>query len=151
MWKCKHTRSVCEVSPLPPFSLIFSDYYSPLEAFHTAPGCITFVFFFLAMRALTRRVLLSVVLFPRVWLSGKWASFVSLSAGRGDVKLMLCAAVKDKRTHLCLLTWWFRENLQNSLHIIHFYWIFFFFWLKAWTMQYCWQLLHTEDKMRCKL
>lgn len=84
-------------------------------------------FFFPAMRALTRRVFLSVVLVPRVWLSGKWASFVSLSAGRENVKLMFCVAVKDKRTHLCLPTLWFRQNLQNYLNIIHFYWIFLLF------------------------
>lgn len=36
-------------------------------------------------------------------LQPEWTSFVSLSAGRENVKLMFCAAAKDKRTRGCLV------------------------------------------------
>lgn len=81
----------------------------------------------------------------------EWSSFVSLSVGRENVKLMFCVAVKDKRTRHCLITLWFRENLCKILLMLFIFLPGFFFFFKPWAMQYCWQLSYMENKMCCKL
>lgn len=135
-----NTRNTCEVSHLPPFSLGFKKYYSPLEAFHTAL-CGSTVFWYKCPQSS------SVFVCHLISMSGgsctltssslendgqepEWSSFVSLSVGRENVKLMFCVAVKDKRTHHCLVTLWFKENVCKNLFILFIFTrilIFFFF------------------------
>lgn len=117
---------------------------------------------FFATSVLNRQVFLSVISFPWVLLlqpharlSGKWrlaawVAFVCLPfSGTWERKADVLCGVKDKRTHHCLVTLWFRENLCKIPFIL-----FLRCNLKKpnnpWTMQNC-QLSDMETKSCCRL